>query len=156
MANLDQNYLANQDNMPRMALRTTPVPKVKHLHHNTGTPLITKKSPTWGTHGCVTLPDLLPGPFCPQSHCTTSLLDCPIQRNDATHRPTRTHSMPQTTGPLNPPAYLANDSTPKQQDHSDNLTGKVGLPTPKSRQTSKQTSRSKDEHRYLVGHPELS
>ena len=57
--------------------------------------------------------------------------------------------MPQATGPLNPPACIANDSTPKQQEHSDNLTLKVGLPTQKSRQTSKQTSRSKDEHRSV-------
>ena len=53
--------LANQDNMPMMALRTTPVPPRRNTCITMPIcPLITKMSPTWGTHGCVTLPILLP------------------------------------------------------------------------------------------------
>ena len=61
--------------------------------------------------------------------------------------------MPQTIESLKPLACIANDPTPKQQDHPDNLTVQVGLPAQKSRQISKQTSSSKDEHRNTPNQP---
>ena len=155
MANLDQNHPREPGQHAQDGIANNlSSPKVKHLHHNTGTPTDHEDVANVGySQLCDTSQSTALAHFVPKATVQPLLLDCPNQRNDATHRPTRTHSIPQATKPLNPPACIANDSAPKQQDHSDNLTLKVGLPTQKSRQTSKQTSRSKDEHRSVPNQP---
>ena len=155
MANLDQNHPREPGQHAQDGIANNlSSPKVKQLHHNTGTPTDHEDVANVGySRLCDTSQSTAQAHFVPKATVQPLLLDCPNQRNDATHRPTRTHSIPQATEPLNPPACIANDSAPKQQDHSDNLTLKVGLPTQKSRQTSKQTSRSKDEHRSVPNQP---
>ena len=111
-------------------------------------------SPTWGTHGCVTLPNLLP----------RLILYLKPLYNPCNWIALLNEMMP-STDLLTPisrlriqdwPTFLtriADDSTFKQQDHSGNLSLTAGLPTQKSRQTSRQTSRSHDEHRNGPNQP---
>ena len=155
MANLGQNQSSEPGQHAHDGLTNNPSsPKAKHLHHNANTPTDHNDVANVGyPRLCDTSQSTAQAHFVPKTTVQPLLLDCPTQRNDVIHRPTHTHSMPQATGPLNPPACIVNDSTSKQQDHSDNLALKVGSPTQKSRQTSRQTSRSKDEHRRVPNQP---
>ena len=154
-ANLDQNHHREPGQNTQDGITSSPSsPKVKHLHQNAGMPADHEDVANVGySRLCDTSQPTAQAHFVPNATVQPSLMDCPTQRKDATHRPTHTHSMPQAAKSLKPPAYIANDPTPKQQDHSDNLTLQVGLPAHKSQQISKQTSRSKDEHRGTPNQP---
>ena len=155
MTNLDQNHpLEPEQHAHDDITNNLGPPKEKHVHHNTGT-LANQEDVANVGHSrlCDTSRSTTQTHSVSKTTAQPSLLDCPTQYKDATHRSTHTHLMPQATGSINSPACTANDSTFKQQDHSNNLTSKIGLPTQSSRQTSKQTSRSKDEHKSVPNQP---
>ena len=155
MANLGQNQSSEPGQHAHDGLTNNPSsPKAKHLHHNANTPTDHNDVANVGyPRLCDTSQSTAQTNLVPKATVQPLQLDCPTQRNDSLHSPTHTHATPQDTRLANLPTCIADDSTPKQQDHSGNFSLKAGLPTPKSRQTSRQTNRSHDEHRNGPNQP---
>ena len=155
LTNLDQNHPPEpeqhaQDNVTN----NLGSPKEKHVHCNTDTPANQDDVANVGhSRLCDTSESTAQTHFVSKTTAQPLLSDCPTQHKDATQRSTHTHLMPQATGSINSPVGTANDSTPKKQDHPDNLTSKIGLPSQKISQTSKQTNRGKDEHKSVSNQP---
>ena len=93
MANLDQNHPREPGQHAQNGITTNlSSPKVKHLHHNTGTPTDHEDVANVGySRLCDTSQSTAQAHFVPKATVQPSLLDCPTQRNDATPQ---THSYP--------------------------------------------------------------